>query len=57
MSIKINFRLLILLLGTLSFFSCFTHNKPEKLDSNLIVFTAIGTKNETLKIFRITQEK
>ena len=31
MSIKINFRLLILLLGTLSFFSCFTHNKPEKI--------------------------
>ena len=31
MSIKINFRLLILLLGTLLFFSCFTHNKPEKL--------------------------
>ena len=30
MSIKINFRLLILLLGALSFFSCFTHNKPEK---------------------------
>jgi len=31
-------------------FNLVRNNKPEKLDSNLIVFTAIGTKNETLKI-------
>ena len=34
MSIKINFRLLILLLGTFSFFSCYAHSKAAKSIKN-----------------------
>lgn len=31
-------------------FNLIRNNEPKTLDSNLIVFTAVGTKNETLKI-------